>query len=298
MSQPAATQPGTRAGDTTGNRRLHLQHGPIDLIIEAWGILDGIDTAFDAVRKRFSTILPELVEELPTLRSPWQPDTMLASPVAKRMEKAVAPFGRYTFVTPMAAVAGAVADETVETLAAAATLTKAYVNNGGDIAFHLRPGETLTVGLVDRPDPRLGDDLITGRATISGDNKVRGVATSGRYGRSLSLGLADAVSVAAETAATADVAATLIANAVNVDTEKAHRRPALELDPDSDLGARPVTVAVDALSPAEIDAALTAGLACASQYCRDGLITAASLRLQGASRAVGASALMLPPETP
>ena len=37
----------------------------------------------------------------------------------------------------MAAVAGSVADEIMAAMLAAATLDKAYVNNGGDIAIHL-----------------------------------------------------------------------------------------------------------------------------------------------------------------
>jgi ApbE superfamily uncharacterized protein (UPF0280 family) len=39
--------------------------------------------------------------------------------------------------TPMAAVAGAVADEMLAAMVAGRTLTKAYVNDGGDIAVHL-----------------------------------------------------------------------------------------------------------------------------------------------------------------
>ena len=69
-----------------------------------------------------------------------------------------------------------------------------------------------------------------------------GVATSGRHGRSFSLGIADAVTVLARTASQADAAATIIANAVDLPGHPAVRRmPANELQPDSDLGARPVT---------------------------------------------------------
>ena len=88
---------------------------------------------------------------------------------------------------------------------------------------------------------------------------MRGVATSGWQGRSHSLGIADAVTVLARCAAVADAAATLIANAVDVDHPGIRREPARVLDEDSDLGDRPVTVAVPALDPETIDAALDAG---------------------------------------
>ena len=45
---------------------------------------------------------------------------------------------------------------------------------------------------------------------------MRGIATSGWRGRSFSLGIADAVTVLAATAAEADAAATVIANAVDL----------------------------------------------------------------------------------
>ena len=90
-------------------------------------------------------------------------------------------------------------------------LARAYVNNGGDIALHLGPGETFSIGMVDRPDR----PSLIGRAAIGAADHVRGVATSGWRGRSFSLGVADAVTVLAASAALADAAATLIANAVD-----------------------------------------------------------------------------------
>ena len=85
---------------------------------------------------------------------------------------------------------------------------------------------------------------------------MRGIATSGQGGRSFSLGIADAVTVLARRAADADAAATMIANAVDLDHPAIQRRPAVRLDPDSDLGDLPVTVAVGDLSRSEVAAAL------------------------------------------
>jgi uncharacterized protein len=86
--------------------------------------------------------------------------------------------------------------------------------------------------VVDPDNPRM-----PGAIEITRDMPVRGIATSGRHGRSLSLGIADSVTVLAATAAAADAAATLIANAVDLPGHAAVRRaPACSLDPDSDLG--------------------------------------------------------------
>ncbi|MGA9847328.1 MAG: UPF0280 family protein, partial [Roseiarcus sp.] len=125
---------------------------------------------------------------------------------------------------------------------------------------------------------------------IGAADRVRGVATSGWRGRSFSLGVADAVTVLAGSAALADAAATLIANAVDIPGHPAVKRaPARDLDPQSDLGDRRVTVAVGSLMPQEIDRALAAGAAEAELWQGLGLIEAAALRLGDRTRLVGGS---------
>jgi hypothetical protein len=259
-------------------RRLHLQHGPIDMIAEAWGAPAAVAAAYRAAAARFDGLLAELVAELPALRSP-DPEP-LRGPVARAMAAAVAPF-RPAFVTPMAAVAGAGAEVILAALTAPGGITRAYVNNGGDIALHLAPGERLTAAIAARagmPD----------RVTVTAESPVRGIATSGWRGRSWSFGIADAVTVLAPTAAMADAAATMIANAVDLPGHPAiTRRPASELQADSDLGRRPVTVAVGPLAPADIARALDRGLAAAEAFRARGLVTAAALFLAGEARLSG-----------
>ena len=132
--------------------------------------------------------------------------------IARRMCAAVAPYCERIFITPMAAVAGAVAEEILGTMTSAANLSRAYVNNGGDIALHLASGEILVAGMVERPDR----PSLFGTAMLDSSQPVRGIATSGWRGRSFSLGIADAVTVLADRAAVADAAATVIANAVDL----------------------------------------------------------------------------------
>ncbi|MEK7688066.1 MAG: UPF0280 family protein, partial [Pseudomonadota bacterium] len=87
--------------------------------------------------------------------------------------------------------------------------------------------------------------------------------------------------VLATTAAAADAAATLVANAVNLDAPAIRRQPACEIDPDSDLGTLPVTVAVGELSPAEVAEALDRGMLEARRLRLCGMIDSAALSLKG-----------------
>jgi uncharacterized protein len=267
--------------------RLHLHDGPIDLIIEAFGEPLAVERAYAAAWSRFTSILDELCSELPLLRA--RTTAANARPtgvVARRMWDAVAPLCAERFVTPMAAVAGAVAEEVLAAMTAAARLRRAYVNNGGDIALHLVGRESFAIGMVDRPDqPRL-----IGRASVTGHDPVRGVATSGWRGRSFSFGIADAVTVLARSAAAADAAATLIANAVDLPGHPSIRRaPASSRDPQSDLGERLVTLDVGPLARCEIDDALLAGLEEAERLRCAGLLNAAALQLRGRTLLCGLS---------
>jgi ApbE superfamily uncharacterized protein (UPF0280 family) len=267
-------------------RRLHMQDGPIDVIVEAFGAVSEIDVAYRAATMRFVGVLDELCGELEFLRRPAREDGDLPSgAIARRMMAAVKPYASQTFITPMAAVAGAVAEELLETMTTTARLSRAYVNDGGDISLHLTPGEKFVVGMVERPDRA----SLFGTTTIHFAQPIRGIATSGWRGRSFSLGIADAVTVLADTAAMADAAATIIANAVDLPGHpRIGRVRACELAPDSDLGERLVTQSVGELTSSEIGNALEAGIRLAESLRGSGLIRAAALNLQGETRVIGA----------
>lgn len=263
--------------------RWHLNHGPIDIVAEAHGDAVEVAVAHEHAWRRFRTVLDELVAELPSLRRPVGSDCAVHGPIARRMWEACAPF-RAGFITPMAAVAGSVAQE----LAACYDrpgIERAWINNGGDIALHLAAGHSVSVGLfadLARFDPRDHGPIRTdGKFEITADLPVRGVATSGWRGRSFSLGIADSVTVLAATAAEADAAATVIANAVDVDDPGIYRLPASECKDDSDLGDIPVTTNVEVLAPAQVLRALEAGAARAETLRRMGLIWSAVLVCQG-----------------
>ena len=269
--------------------RLHLSHGPIDVVLKAWGAAAAVAAAYGAVCRRFPRILPELCDELTQLRLPMHEAPAASGRVARRMIEACRPFAT-VFVTPMAAVAGAVADELLAEMRAAAPLARAFVNDGGDIAVLTSEGHALEIGIAGAYS-RGAAPLLNGQVRIDAGCGIGGIATSGARGRSFSLGIADAVTTFARNAATADVAATLVANAVNVESPLVVRRPARELDPDSDLREHRVTVTVGKLTSGEIAEALARGAGVAAAYRRRGLIAAAALMLAGEIRTLSPESL-------
>lgn len=262
-------------------RRLYLQHGPIDLIVEACGPSIEVTTAYQKADDRFRSILTELVAELPTLRQRTiDGHCEFNGAVAQRMWQATTNAGYGFFTTPMIAVAGSVADEVLAAMNSGTTLDKACVNNGGDIAVSVSKSHSYRVGVVTDLHHRVTKNNLAATLTIQQADGIGGVATSGWRGRSQSFGIADAVTVLACDAATADVAATLIANAVDLpDCKKIIRKPAIEVNPDSDLGSRLITVDVLPLTELQTRVALQAGLEVAEQLVQKGLVITAGLTL-------------------
>lgn len=277
-------------GDRSG--RLHLQHGPIDLIIGVDGAVSleleayHRHHAYALANRRFQTILEELVGELPLLKSQALPDSPVPDgPTARRMMAAVRPFAESHFITPMAAVAGSVADEVLAAMLAGFTPEnrprRIYVNNGGDIALHLDVGAEFRVGM-SRED---GEAL--GAFAVEASQPTRGVATSGRGGRSLSMGIADSVTILARSAAEADAAASLVANAVDLPSHPSIvRARAIDVGDDSDLGAHLVVTGCGELTYHEIGHALDGGAAVAERFMAGGLIHRGALFLRNRGRIV------------
>lgn len=276
--------------DGDQNGRLHLQHGPIDLIIGVDGAISlELEAyfrhhAFALANRRFKTILEELVAELPLLKSQMRRDSVEPKgTTAQRMMEAVRPYAETHFITPMAAVAGAVADEILAAMLAGFPAdqrpARIYVNNGGDIALHLDQNAEFRVGMARE------DGAALGAFVVAADHPIRGVATSGRGGRSLSMGIADSVTILARDAAAADAAASLVGNAVDLPRHPAIRRArAVDVIDDSDLGEHLVVTGCGDLSREDCEAALASGAAEAERFIAAGLIHRAGLFLKGHGR--------------
>ena len=267
-----------------GDGRWLFQHGPIECVILAEGRPEVVAACRERAWQRFRGVLDELVGELSLLRtdlaSVADARAVPTGTIARRMVAACRPHaanGR--FITAMAAVAGSVAEELIREFDSEG-IARASINNGGDIALHLGPCASFEVGLV--ADPTIGPAGVTvvGRFRIDVASPVRGIATSGWRGRSFSLGIADSVTVLARSASVADAAATVIANAVDLDDARIVRRPASALRDDSDLGSRLVVRGVPPLEPEAIGRALAAGAAVARTERAAGRIIAAVLSLQ------------------
>jgi ApbE superfamily uncharacterized protein (UPF0280 family) len=273
--------------------RWHFQHGPIDLVIGADGDGDAVSRAVEGAWVRFSELLQEIAAELPLLRTDVSIGHEPQGPVARRMWRSASVHRPY-FITPMVAVAGAVADEMIGYFRVEAGISRAYVNNGGDIALHLTSGAHFRIGVfgdiarlcLDGASALRRHEAII---EVGAGDGIGGIATSGWRGRSHSLGIADSVTVLAGDAVTADAAATMIANAVDIPDPRIVRLPASQIDSDSDLGARLVTRDVLPLDTCAIEAAIEGGLAEARTLVARGLIEQAYLQLQGHCRLVGAS---------
>lgn len=273
-------------------RRMHFHHGPIDLIISAEG--QDQRAAFKSAWQRFQTVLHELTQELSLLRTNWIDIGMRPmGSIARKMYDSVAPHAANTFITPMAAVAGSVAEEILDSMVQSGDLDRAIVNNGGDIAFHLKDHQTCAATLANLSGRSMG------KVAIMAEMSIRGMATSGRGGRSYSLGIADSVTVLAKSASAADAAATLIANAVDLPEHPAiARRPAYQLQDDSDLKDHPVVIDCAPLSEDETIMALDSGLSMAKKLQECHLIEAAILFLNDRVRSIGEKKIFLGPHEP
>lgn len=268
-------------------QRWHFQHGPIDLLLAADGDGRAIKRALEGAWQQFAVLLSQLTVELKQLRQPLSTHTQFNGAVARRMAYACRPY-LPQFVTPMAAVAGSVADELIQHFSREPAISRAYINNSGDIALHLQPGQQYQVGLFsDISRYRGTTSPLDADFTISDTLAVRGLATSGWRGRSFSLGIADSVTVLATTAASADVAATLIGNKVFVEHPAIHRAPANSLKDDTDLGEQLVVTHVGSLPRLVIEQALDNASKYAQPLVDSGRIYGAVIALQGQVRVVG-----------
>ena len=185
---PARRWPESECASRVAGGRLRLSHGPIDLVLDLGGPDAEVRAAESAARDGFEGLLESLVEELTLLRAPITPATPVPrGPVAQSMYCAAFPFAP-DFITPMAAVAGAVADHILGAILREAGVTFAVVNNGGDIALHLEGVKTYRLGI---HDGRVGG-IFAGFVEIAAGDGIGAVATSGSPGPAQSLGFADA----------------------------------------------------------------------------------------------------------
>jgi hypothetical protein len=255
---------------------MFVEVGPVSAVVT--GERDGIPFEFpkDDLEQMIRGLLGEIRDCLPILRQKafkikkWG----LLPKIGRDMIEAVKRVDEDS-LTPMAAVAGAVADHILADLANC-DLDFISVNNGGDISIWNEKKRSLRIGLGDiQSGKNLPYNLM-----IRDRDRI-GLATSGLGGRSFTLGIADLGTAVAESAALADAAATFICNQTNLEAPDIVRRKAVTLDAQTDIPEELVTVQVGELKTEQVQAALEAGLQAASRLKQEGVICGAVIMVKG-----------------
>jgi len=255
---------------------ITLDYGPMQMTIQASRDGQPLQPAAADGAKYAATLLDGLARYKHIARKP-QSELVTSCEysdypeVLQKMITAVRQSGDVT-LTPLAAVAGTIADMVADYVVAAAGATKVIVNNGGDIALRLIGKETVTVGVA----PVIGSSY-THVLRITANDGVGGIATSGLGGRSFTKGIATAVTVAAPRAAMADACATAVANAVYTPHPTIKLEFAKNIDPDSDIGEHQVVCGVDDLPPEVVEKALLHGYQAGLTFYHSGHISGAAL---------------------
>jgi ApbE superfamily uncharacterized protein (UPF0280 family) len=251
--------------------------GPMRLVITASvGKVPQPETGMKAAEESF--LFLERIARLRHLlgRGAASNPQAIDDPLAREMFRSVMSTGDKD-LTPMAAVAGVIGDAVADYLYERG-MTKVVVNNGGDISVRLRGGEPVKVGI----RPVVGEEGGTHVIRLDSDRSSWGIASSGVGGRSLTRGIASAVTIIAETASVADAAATAVANASFIEDEHVIQRPAEEIDPDTDIPGIPVTVRVGPLSKEKKSRALSSAMEKTAELVQKQIIFGAFVAVDGA----------------
>lgn len=256
--------------------RVLAESGPMRLVISASiGKVVQTKTALSAAEESFG-FLERVARHRKFLgRQFLDTREQITDPLVLKMIDSVLEIGDED-LTPMAAVAGTLADEVADFLFERG-MTKVVVDNGGDVAIRADREDPITVGI--RPD--VNDRAVSYVLGLDPDLRSHGVATSGLGGRSLTRGIASAATVVARTASLADAAATAVANASFLEDEQVFRRPAGEMDPYTDIAGLDVTVKVGPLPEEKKSRALSQSIRKAEDLVQRRVIYGAFVAVQG-----------------
>ncbi|EHI97716.1 ApbE family lipoprotein [Clostridium sp. DL-VIII] len=231
--------------------KVFFDYGPVSMVISAFDhkkpLTDLCVSAFEVIEitlKELSISL-DILKQKPSLINPH-----CLEGLSRKMYDAVI-ITKNPDLTPMATIAGIMSDKVADWIYERGG-KKVIVNNGGDIALRLSDGESVTVGVLSD----LNTNNIDATLTISSEDTIGGIATSGLGGRSFTQGIANAVTILAKTCTQADALATHIANKSYVSSKNVVTVKAGNIDPDSDIKDLEVVVSVSQLSHKEISMAL------------------------------------------
>ncbi|MFQ5486018.1 MAG: UPF0280 family protein [Desulfobacterales bacterium] len=258
------------------NGEVVAESGPMRLFISAFvGKVPQQQMCIRAAEESFKYL--ERLARLKNFLSKRSPGirTDLKDPIAIKMIRSVQAVGNQK-LTPMAAVAGTIADAVAEFLYNRG-MTKVVVDNGGDVAIRLKREACATVGI--RPQI----DAVEISNVIALDSRFFswGVTTSGLGGRSLTQGIASAATIIARSASLADAAATDVANASYIEDPEVIRIPSEKIDPNTDIPGFDVTIKVGPLSEEKKSLAISKAIGRAELLIKKGIILGAFIVVQG-----------------
>jgi uncharacterized protein len=257
-----------------------VECGPMRLLIDAR--IGRVPQPQQAVRAADEAVvfLEGVAGSRPLLGRGWQNTAgFVRDSLALKMIASVRAVGDED-LTPMAAVAGTLADAVADFLVGRG-MTRVIVENGGDVAIRSIDGEPVTVGI----RPEVGRGAVAQVITLGPERTAWGVATSGLGGRSLTRGIADAAAVVAADASLADAAATAVANASCVEDPAVIRESAEALDPHTDITGLSVTRYVGPLAEEILTLALAQSIRRAEELVVREVIFGAFVAVQGRSAA-------------
>jgi ApbE superfamily uncharacterized protein (UPF0280 family) len=255
---------------------MFLEIGPASLVIIGEKNGEPYEFQKEKLVQKVKSILGEIREYLPVLKQKAYKikNTKHMPDVPRKMVEAVKAIDEAS-LTPMAAVAGSVADAMKEFLKNEG-VDLVSVNNGGDISIFNKKGRGLKIDIGDIHTGESSPYMLNIEQLID-----YGLATSGFGGRSFTLGLADIVTVVAATGAVADAAATFICNCTNTESGQITRKKASEVDPLTDIPDDNVTIRIGELNEEDILKALENGLDIATNIKKQKHIYDAIIKLQG-----------------
>lgn len=273
--------------------RVVVDYGPVHMNIRAWS---GGNLNLN-VAKKGGQRAAELLEEVSQYQTLIKQKSRLLR-VSKGLPSVVARMIESSKIvadpdfTPLAVVAGTFADFVADYMLELGA-DKAIVDNGGDIAIRVPPGDSIKIGI--RSD--LSSTTTTHAITINGDMGIGGVCTSGLGGRSFTLGIASAAVALSRSASLADAAATLLGNATYIDSPKVKRVLAESIYPDTDIRGLLVVTEIEPLSGEEIDKALRLGEIKAQEILGKQVIKGAFIAVQGKTKKIGNIGALISPLT-
>ncbi|WP_090245351.1 FAD:protein FMN transferase [Eubacterium barkeri] len=223
--------------------RVYVDYGPVSMVLSA--MKNGV--AQPSLCAAHAQAIPGILEEIAEVRDqlcryPAEIHGKGLRGLPLEMVETVRRVGEPT-LTPMATVAGTVADCVADQLFKEDVDT-VIVNNGGDIALRLRRGASIRMGIL----PDLAAGQITQTITLTEEDGIGGVCTSGLGGRSFTRGIANAVTVFSKRCMIADACATHLANTSYVACDGVITARAGDIKRESDIAELQVVTQVGVLS--------------------------------------------------